>query len=145
MLSLDLAAGGHLSHGVRANLSGRWFEVRHYGVSREHQPNANIRQRDGELGLLLQRDAAGGGANSRLTAREGELELKVDDRILAEYTAVLKRRKFRAYITLQEVRNILMWHRVAPTAPLHSSTIFSELPAHPLRLISRPVPTATTP
>ena len=29
--------------------------------------------------------------------REGELELTVDDRILAEYTAVLKRRKFRAY------------------------------------------------
>ena len=29
--------------------------------------------------------------------REGELELTVDDRILAEYTAVLNRRKFRVY------------------------------------------------
>ncbi|MFY0311570.1 serine hydroxymethyltransferase [Leisingera sp. D0M16] len=32
VLSLDLAAGGHLSHGLRANLSGRWFEPHHYGV-----------------------------------------------------------------------------------------------------------------
>ena len=35
VLSLDLAAGGHLSHGLRANLSGRWFEAHHYGVARE--------------------------------------------------------------------------------------------------------------
>lgn len=35
VLSLDLAAGGHLSHGLRANLSGRWFEAHHYGVERE--------------------------------------------------------------------------------------------------------------
>lgn len=35
VLSLDLAAGGHLSHGLGANLSGRWFEPHHYGVSRE--------------------------------------------------------------------------------------------------------------
>ncbi|KLN59687.1 serine hydroxymethyltransferase [Kiloniella spongiae] len=35
VLSLDLAAGGHLSHGLGANLSGRWFEAHHYGVERE--------------------------------------------------------------------------------------------------------------
>lgn len=35
LLSLDLAAGGHLSHGARANLSGRWFETHHYTVDRE--------------------------------------------------------------------------------------------------------------
>ena len=35
ILSLDLAAGGHLSHGLGANLSGRWFEAHHYGVERE--------------------------------------------------------------------------------------------------------------
>ena len=34
ILSLDLAAGGHLSHGAGANLSGRWFDARHYGVDR---------------------------------------------------------------------------------------------------------------
>jgi len=35
VLSLDLAAGGHLSHGLGANLSGRWFEAHHYGVDRD--------------------------------------------------------------------------------------------------------------
>ena len=35
ILSLDLAAGGHLSHGARPNLSGRWFEAHHYTVDRE--------------------------------------------------------------------------------------------------------------
>ncbi len=35
VLSLDLAAGGHLSHGLNANLSGRWFEAHHYGVERD--------------------------------------------------------------------------------------------------------------
>jgi glycine hydroxymethyltransferase len=34
ILSLDLAAGGHLSHGARPNLSGRWFEAHHYTVDR---------------------------------------------------------------------------------------------------------------
>ena len=32
VLSLNLAAGGHLSHGAPPNQSGRWFEARHYGV-----------------------------------------------------------------------------------------------------------------
>ncbi|VAW02129.1 Serine hydroxymethyltransferase [hydrothermal vent metagenome] len=35
VLSLDLASGGHLSHGLGANLSGRWFEAHHYGVDPE--------------------------------------------------------------------------------------------------------------
>lgn len=35
VLSLDLAAGGHLSHGLNANISGRWFVAHHYGVDRE--------------------------------------------------------------------------------------------------------------
>ncbi|MGI9463423.1 MAG: serine hydroxymethyltransferase [Aestuariivirgaceae bacterium] len=34
ILSLDLAAGGHLSHGARPNYSGRWFEAHHYIVGR---------------------------------------------------------------------------------------------------------------
>ena len=33
ILSMDLAAGGHLSHGSKANMSGRWFESHHYGVN----------------------------------------------------------------------------------------------------------------
>lgn len=32
-LSLDLAAGGHLSHGLKSNLSGRWFTPYHYSVN----------------------------------------------------------------------------------------------------------------
>jgi len=35
ILSLDLAAGGHLSHGAAPNLSGRWFDAHHYGVDRD--------------------------------------------------------------------------------------------------------------
>jgi glycine hydroxymethyltransferase len=35
VLSLNLAAGGHLSHGAAPNLSGRWFDSHHYGVDRE--------------------------------------------------------------------------------------------------------------
>ena len=32
IVSLNLSAGGHLSHGAAPNLSGRWFEAHHYGV-----------------------------------------------------------------------------------------------------------------
>ncbi|MFA9421045.1 MAG: serine hydroxymethyltransferase, partial [Gammaproteobacteria bacterium] len=35
ILSLNLAAGGHLSHGAGPNMSGRWFDAHHYGVDRE--------------------------------------------------------------------------------------------------------------
>jgi glycine hydroxymethyltransferase len=35
ILSLDLAAGGHLSHGAAPNLSGRWFDAHHYAVEKE--------------------------------------------------------------------------------------------------------------
>ena len=32
ILSMDLSAGSHLSHGAPANLSGKWFNIIHYGV-----------------------------------------------------------------------------------------------------------------
>ncbi|HSS65769.1 MAG TPA: serine hydroxymethyltransferase [Gammaproteobacteria bacterium] len=35
ILSLSLSAGGHLSHGAPPNLSGKWFDVVHYGVRSE--------------------------------------------------------------------------------------------------------------
>jgi glycine hydroxymethyltransferase len=53
MLTMDLSHGGHLTHGNRANFSGKFFEIVHYGVrkdderidydqlahmAREHQP-----------------------------------------------------------------------------------------------------------
>jgi glycine hydroxymethyltransferase len=35
ILTMDLAHGGHLTHGHKANFSGKLYEVSHYGVSRE--------------------------------------------------------------------------------------------------------------
>jgi glycine hydroxymethyltransferase len=35
LLSLELAHGGHLTHGLKVNFSGRLYSVVHYGVSRE--------------------------------------------------------------------------------------------------------------
>jgi glycine hydroxymethyltransferase len=35
ILGLDLAHGGHLTHGMRLNFSGKYFKVVSYGVSRE--------------------------------------------------------------------------------------------------------------
>src|ERR1700748_880961 len=34
-MGLNLAAGGHLTHGSPVNLSGKWFKVVPYGVTRE--------------------------------------------------------------------------------------------------------------
>ena len=36
-LAMDLAAGGHLTHGARPNLSGKWFKPVHYGVRQQDQ------------------------------------------------------------------------------------------------------------
>lgn len=36
-MGLDLAAGGHLSHGSPVNMSGKWFKAVPYGVRREDQ------------------------------------------------------------------------------------------------------------
>ena len=35
LLSMDLMHGGHLTHGLKANFSGRLFRIEHYGVSPE--------------------------------------------------------------------------------------------------------------
>ncbi|MFA7343074.1 MAG: serine hydroxymethyltransferase [Terrimicrobiaceae bacterium] len=35
ILTMDLAHGGHLTHGHKANFSGKLYEVHHYGVGRE--------------------------------------------------------------------------------------------------------------
>ncbi|MGI9520186.1 MAG: serine hydroxymethyltransferase [Hyphomicrobiaceae bacterium] len=34
-MGLDLHAGGHLTHGAKVNMSGRWFQVAPYGVRRD--------------------------------------------------------------------------------------------------------------
>jgi len=35
IMGMDLSHGGHLTHGSPVNVSGKWFQVRHYGVSRQ--------------------------------------------------------------------------------------------------------------
>lgn len=35
IMGMDLSHGGHLTHGSPVNVSGKWFQVRHYGVSKE--------------------------------------------------------------------------------------------------------------
>jgi len=35
ILGMDLASGGHLTHGARVNQSGKWFHAVQYGVTRE--------------------------------------------------------------------------------------------------------------
>jgi len=37
MLTMDLSHGGHLTHGHKANFSGRFFEIIHYGVSKKDE------------------------------------------------------------------------------------------------------------
>lgn len=36
IMGLDLAAGGHLTHGSKVNQSGKWFEAVHYGVREDN-------------------------------------------------------------------------------------------------------------
>lgn len=37
ILSMDLAHGGHLTHGHKANFSGKLYHITHYGVERERE------------------------------------------------------------------------------------------------------------
>jgi glycine hydroxymethyltransferase len=37
MLTMDLSHGGHLTHGNKANFSGKFFEIVHYGVRKEDE------------------------------------------------------------------------------------------------------------
>src|SRR5256885_329467 len=37
MLTINLSHGGHLTHGNKANFSGKFFEIVHYGVRKEDE------------------------------------------------------------------------------------------------------------
>ena len=39
MLGMDLASGGHLSHGAKVNMSGQIYDAHYYGVGKEGQLN----------------------------------------------------------------------------------------------------------
>ena len=51
LLSLELSHGGHLTHGLRVNFSGRLYDVVHYGVSRD----TNLVDYDDVLALAKER------------------------------------------------------------------------------------------
>src|SRR5215217_2264461 len=64
-MGLDLAAGGHLTHGSPVNISGKWFKASHYTVRREDQiidMDAVARQAEQVKPKLI---IAGGSAYSR--------------------------------------------------------------------------------
>src|SRR5216684_2285159 len=64
-MGLDLAAGGHLTHGSPVNMSGKWFKAAHYTVRREDQiidMDAVARQAEQVRPKLI---IAGGSAYSR--------------------------------------------------------------------------------
>ncbi len=37
IMGMDLSHGGHLTHGSPVNVSGKWFEIIHYGVNQKNQ------------------------------------------------------------------------------------------------------------
>ena len=86
ILSLNLAAGGHLSHGAGANLSGRWFDARHYGVDREtgllDYDAIEARARELRPALLI----AGGSAYPRVIdfARMGRIAKAIEAPLLVD-------------------------------------------------------------
>ncbi|MGJ3232335.1 MAG: serine hydroxymethyltransferase [Oceanicaulis sp.] len=65
ILGLDLSAGGHLTHGARPNMSGKWFEAHHYGVREDDALIDYDKLRDQARELKPQMLIAGGSAYPR--------------------------------------------------------------------------------
>ena len=65
ILGLDLSAGGHLTHGARPNISGKWFEAHHYGVRQDDHLIDYDALRDQARELKPQMIIAGGSAYPR--------------------------------------------------------------------------------
>lgn len=66
ILGLDLSAGGHLTHGARPNMSGKWFEAHHYGVRESDALIDYDKLREQALELRPQMIIAGGSAYPRV-------------------------------------------------------------------------------
>lgn len=66
ILGLDLAAGGHLTHGAKVNQSGKWFEAVHYGVREDDHRIDMDNVREIALREKPQLIIAGGSAYSRI-------------------------------------------------------------------------------
>jgi glycine hydroxymethyltransferase len=86
ILSLELAHGGHLTHGLKVNFSGRLYTIVHYGVSRE----TNVVDHDDVLRLAKEHRpkliVCGGSAYPRTveTARFREIADEVDALLLCD-------------------------------------------------------------
>ncbi|MEO1042876.1 MAG: serine hydroxymethyltransferase [Pseudomonadota bacterium] len=66
IMGLDLAAGGHLTHGAKVNQSGKWFNAVHYGVrDDDHLIDMDV-VRDRALAERPDLLIAGGSAYSRI-------------------------------------------------------------------------------
>ena len=86
MLTMDLNHGGHLTHGNKANFSGKFFEIIHYGVDKEtglinYDELAEIARREKPKMITV-----GASAYSRIIdfARMGEIAKEVDALLLAD-------------------------------------------------------------
>jgi len=90
ILSLDLAAGGHLSHGAGPNLSGRWFEAHHYTVDRESGMMDYDAVEAQALAVRPQLLMAGGSAYPREIdfARMADIAAKAEARFLVDMAHV---------------------------------------------------------
>ncbi len=64
-MGLDLAAGGHLTHGSPVNMSGRWFKPVPYGVDRTDPPGRHEPGRGPREGAQAEVIIAGGSAYAR--------------------------------------------------------------------------------
>jgi glycine hydroxymethyltransferase len=86
ILSLELAHGGHLTHGLKVNFSGRLYTIVHYGVSRQ----TNVVDYDDVLRLAkehrLKLIVCGGSAYPRIveTSRFREIADEVDALLLCD-------------------------------------------------------------
>ena len=86
MLTMDLSHGGHLTHGNKANFSGKFFEIVHYGVRKEDE------RIDYEQLARMAREhrpkmiTVGASAYPRIIdfARMGEIAREVDAFLLAD-------------------------------------------------------------
>jgi glycine hydroxymethyltransferase len=86
MLTMDLSHGGHLTHGNKANFSGRFFEIVHYGVRKEderidYDQLANMAREQKPKMITV-----GASAYSRVIdfARMGEIAREVGAMLLAD-------------------------------------------------------------
>ena len=95
MLTMDLNHGGHLTHGNKANFSGKFFEIIHYGVDKEtglinYDELAEIARREKPKMITV-----GASAYSRIIdfSRMGEIarEVEVLKRETSKEVEVLKR------------------------------------------------------